>query len=326
MRAVPAAVAVLAAGLFCLPAVAADATATGIVVRAYDVLPSIAERISDVNAGRHGATTETDRTDWKEFFRSMGVEWPPGSFIKYNPVLRKVLVGNTEENLCVFEDRLQETDVVSSQVEIEAQFVAFQRSDIATAGAKGIVDVESLTALRQKGKAELLAAPKVLTQSGMEAMVKGVTEYIYPRESRPNEPTGAGGASGTTVPVGGIVSPGSFETREVGGIMTVLPTVTPEGQLIALTLAPQFMFEPVWRDYGLRRQEGSRLPLRMEQPFFHSDSVQTSLLVKNGETIVACGGMAGKAPEKVVYLFVTARLIGPDGKPVKRPEITGSER
>jgi len=187
--------------------------------------------------------------------------------------------------------------------------------------------VESLTALRQKGKAELLAAPKVVTQSGLEATVKGVTEMIYPTEFCA-APVAGTNTNTTATAADAVVEPGGFETREVGAILTVLATVTPESRLISLTLAPQLVFEPEWRDYGYTctNADGSVEVVHMEQPFFHSESLQTSVLVNHTETVLLGGGMPSKDPEKVVYMFVTARLIGTDGKPLKKRETVGSER
>ena len=41
-----------------------------------------------------------------------------------------------------------------------------------------------LHALQQRGHTDLLSAPKITTQSGQQATIKVVTEYIYPTECR----------------------------------------------------------------------------------------------------------------------------------------------
>jgi general secretion pathway protein D len=83
--------------------------------------------------------------------------------------------------------------------------------------------------------------------------------------------------------------------------------------------------------------------LRMEQPFFHSRSLQTNLLIYNGATVVM-GGMITEVREDVddkipflgdipilgrlfrskyeasqkrnLLIFVTARLVDPSGRPL----------
>ncbi|NIY16296.1 MAG: hypothetical protein GWM98_16055, partial [Nitrospinaceae bacterium] len=91
-----------------------------IVHRTYSVLPTVGEVISNLsqdfgNRGGGGGgdfiTLENegiggDATDWQEFFRQMGVDWPRGSSIKYIQSIGKLLVANTVENLTTFEEKL----------------------------------------------------------------------------------------------------------------------------------------------------------------------------------------------------------------------------
>jgi Ca-activated chloride channel family protein len=44
-----------------------------------------------------------EASDWKDFYRSLGVSWPAGSSIKYIPSLNKLVVANTLDNLEQFE-------------------------------------------------------------------------------------------------------------------------------------------------------------------------------------------------------------------------------
>lgn len=204
--------------------------------------------------------------------------------------------------------------------------------------------------LQQSGRADVLSAPKVTTKSGTEATIKVVTEYIYPTEFTvtPITATAAGGAGAAQI-VGGVVEPGSFETREVGVILTVLPEVSPEGQMINLTLTPEVVSEPEWHDYGsvYRDAQGNEQRLNMQQPFFHTRTISTSIQIYNGATVVM-GGMITErrvgADDKIPFLgdipllgrlfrsryetsekrnlliFVTARLVDPAGRPIKRQE------
>ncbi|MDD5522275.1 MAG: hypothetical protein PHI84_15770 [Kiritimatiellae bacterium] len=199
--------------------------------------------------------------------------------------------------------------------------------------------------LEQKGFADLLSAPKVTAKAGQEATIKVVTEYIYPTQFTVTPITGVG-LNGQATIVGGVVEPGNFETREVGVLLTVTPQVSPEGQMIELTMAPEVVTDPIWHEYGstYTAPDGSTMQLTMPQPFFHSRKLTTSISIYNGSTVVM-GGMItearstvddkipffGEIPligrlfrskydqsqKKNLLIFVTGRLVDPGGRPVK---------
>jgi general secretion pathway protein D len=169
--------------------------------------------------------------------------------------------------------------------------------------------------LCQRSDTDVLSAPKVTTKSGQEAIMKVVTEYIYPSEfnvqisQQGNSGGGIGGGGGTGEPVA-IVEPQNFTMREVGVILQVVPEVSSEGQMINLTMKPQVVSEPVWKNYGTKLPKTTYedtgilnpvtgvnftapktgyVELPMEQPFFTVRSVETQLLVYNGATVVMGG-------------------------------------
>ena len=213
-----------------------------------------------------------------------------------------------------------------------------------------------LHALQQRGHTDLLSAPKITTQSGQQATIKVVTEYIYPTEfetegiSGGNNNNNVGGSTSRGV-VGAVVTPSSFETREVGVILEVMPEVSPEGQMINLTLSPEVVSEPTWKNYGSSYTsydpDGNPVTqeLNMEQPFFHTRNLRTNLLIYNGATVVM-GGMITEVRRDVddkipllgdiplvgrlfrsryessekrnLLIFVTARLVDPSGRALDR--------
>jgi len=171
--------------------------------------------------------------------------------------------------------------------------------------------------LSQKSGTDLLSAPKVTTMSGQQAVIKVVTEYIYPSEYRvqisQQGNTGGGFNGGGTGEPLAIVEPQNFNMREVGVILDVTPTVSDEGQMIRLQLTPQVVSEPVWKNYGTKipRQtvipgalglgdtiETTYIELPMEQPFFSVRMVETELLVANGATVVM-GGLITEARQTI---------------------------
>jgi general secretion pathway protein D len=170
-----------------------------------------------------------------------------------------------------------------------------------------------LHALCQRSDTDVLSAPKVTTKSGQEAIMKVVTEYIYPSEfnvqiSQQGNTGGGLNSGGTGEPIA-IVEPQNFTMREVGVILQVVPEVSSEGQMINLTMKPQVVSEPVWKNYGTKLPKTVTEPtgildnlglpimiskteyveLPMEQPFFTVRSVETQLLVYNGATVVMGG-------------------------------------
>jgi len=238
------------------------------------------------------------------------------------PSIGKLIVANTVENLTLFEKVLDVLNVVPCQIEIEVQFVAFNKADIAKLAATGMVDVASLNLLRQQGRGDLLAAPKVVTQSGAQAAAKGVRECIYPTSFSIYSSVSTN-TNDTAMVSGPSVEPGDFETREVGAILQVLPEVTSDGSMINLTMTPQYVSEPVWRNFGGKYTDvhGKEQVAQIEMPFFHTEIVTTSVSIADGETILFGGGLPDKDNSKFVYTFVTARRIGMDGKVLKPRQV-----
>ncbi|MDP6524328.1 MAG: hypothetical protein QGH15_08895 [Kiritimatiellia bacterium] len=125
-----------------------DAPVGDIMTRTYTVLPSVGERINEMEGALRGDDRRDSddfialdavgsgptRGDWKEFFRELGVEWPAGSSIKYIPAIGKIVVANTSDNLTVFEQVLSELNVVPNQIEIEARFVEVSQNDLESFG------------------------------------------------------------------------------------------------------------------------------------------------------------------------------------------------
>lgn len=213
-----------------------------------------------------------------------------------------------------------------------------------------------LHALNQRENTDLLSAPKVVTKSGYEATMKVVTEYIYPTEFRVEiiESSVSSGSTTTDSPIGGLVEPGGFQMREVGVILQVMAEVSTEGQMINLLMTPQVVSDPTWENYGSEFYDPDsetvvRLPMR--QPIFKVRSVDTSISIYNGATVVL-GGMITEERTEVddkipllgdipllgrlfrsryessqkrnLLIFVTARLVDPAGRVVKLMDDTAT--
>ena len=206
-----------------------------------------------------------------------------------------------------------------------------------------------VNALSQKGHADLLSAPKVTCRSGVNAQIQVVREIIYPTEFEVSEPviSDAGLVSPPTV------TPGSFETREVGVLLNVTPTVAQDGYTIDLVMQPEVSELADWIQYGssITMPNGSTFTYNIPQPVFASRNVSTTIVIWDGETVVM-GGLIGETVLKVVdkipflgdipllgrlfrsegqrsekrnlIIFVTARLVDPAGNVIKKKQPAGA--
>ncbi|MFH0881185.1 MAG: hypothetical protein V2A34_15850 [Lentisphaerota bacterium] len=210
-----------------------------------------------------------------------------------------------------------------------------------------------LQALSQHGNSDLLSAPRVTTRSGVNAQIQVVKEIIYPTEFEVTQPTVQSQGDLVTPPV---VTPGSFETREVGVILNVTPTVGPDGYTIDLTMVPEVAELVEWIQYGstitvetgvVGARQARTFNFNIPQPVFSSRNVTTSIVIWDGQTVVMGGLIREKlvtVKDKVPFLgdipllgrlfrsegqhsekqnlliFVTARLVDPAGRPIHKAE------
>ena len=397
-----------------------NAPETELQFRQYSVIPDIEDKVltakestsNDDITGIGSTSIQGGTSDWKEFFRKFGVEWPDGSSVEYMRSVGRLLVKNTVENLSNLETVLAVLNVTPKQIEIEARFVEVSQKDLDSFGLEwnlnnaweilehkkdanlpidqrrrivmkagsinsgfnylsnnsnpavndgaaisdNILTIGSvltnpelslvLHMLSSRQNTDLLSAPKVVTKNGQEATIKVVTEYIYPTEYEV-EMLNVQDDDGNEFPMGAVVEPNNFQTREVGVVLTVMPNVNEDGQLIDLTLAPQVVSVPTWKNYGssypMMMPDGNyeQAQLNMEQPFFPVRSIQTNIQIFNGATVVM-GGMIteqrASQEDKVPFLgdlpligrlfrnsyemsdkrnlliFVSARLVDPAGR------------
>ena len=208
-----------------------------------------------------------------------------------------------------------------------------------------------LHAIEQKGGSDLLSAPRIVTRSGVSATIEVVQEIIYPSEFTAREGadvTIAGGdaTGGIEVPLvtSVVIFPETFETREVGVILNVTPTVGPDNYTIDLTLAPEVSELADWIQYGTP-------PFNIPQPIFASRNATTSIVIWDGQT-VAMGGLIneklvsfddkipilGDIPligrlfrskgensvKRNLLIFVSARIVDPSGRPVNEAQAVAS--
>lgn len=194
-----------------------------------------------------------------------------------------------------------------------------------------------IRALNQKKGVDLMAAPKVTTQSGKKAIISINREFPYPTEYEPPQiPTESGvsqgggtttGAASTTIPIVTPSFPSNFERRNLGVTLEVEPQVGADGYTIELNLSPEVVDFDGFINYGspiytIRMPSGilsvpltgisgallttvSGTPTRelltenvINQPIFSSRKVTTNVSIWDGQT-VALGGLIREDVQKV---------------------------
>ena len=207
-------------------------------------------------------------------------------------------------------------------------------------------------ALEQKGNSDLLSAPRVTTINGVNAIIEVVEEIIYPTEFDVTENDiqvqdgGGDGAAAAPVFVPPTVIPGGFETRDVGVILNVTPTVGADNYTINLVMLPEIAELVDWVQYGTQVPIGDQtFIVNMPQPIFASRNITTSMIVWDGHTVVMGGlireqlttfedkiPLLGDIPllgrlfrsegtrsqKRNLMIFVTARLVDPAGNNVNQ--------
>ena len=204
-------------------------------------------------------------------------------------------------------------------VSIEVRMVLMPRETAAelfepevTLGRVGVIKQETLRKLQQlvaKKKATILCQPQVTTVSQNTAQIKTVKEIRYPTEFSPasqmagtNVATNAGADGGT------ICFPGGFETREVGTLLNVTPTVMSDGTRIQLTLVPELAEQLANSKFEVSPR-GKRF---VEQPRFRSRQITTTVVMKSGTTIllgVADPVEGEEDKNQVTLIFLTSTIV-----------------
>lgn len=204
-----------------------------------------------------------------------------------------------------------------------------------------------LYALDQCTMTEVLSAPKVVTKSGTPAVINVVEENYYPTSW--SAPTVS--VTDNTVTVN-LSKPTFAEPTDLGIRLNVIPTVSSNNYTILLDLRPQVVAFDGWSDYRyhIKWQQGTSttpndtlIPVKMPK-ILHKD-VTTKVRIFDGETVVVGGiitddtvttddqvPILGNIPligrlfrsqykestKKNLLIFVTAKLVNPDGSTVRK--------
>ncbi|MES2308655.1 MAG: type II and III secretion system protein [Verrucomicrobiota bacterium] len=213
-----------------------------------------------------------------------------------------------------------------------------------------------LTAIAQKKSTDFLASPTVRVKVGSKALMNNARRMPYPVAfDKPKVPAiqvvaGAGGA--TTFPAAAFVPsfPNSFEFKDIGVKMEVQPQVPADKSSVELALAPDIIDFDGFINYGEQVNiidAGGAAHFfsanTINQPVFVSRKIQTKVTVKDKYTFVLAGlgrdevqktddkipilgdlpligsafrSHAVKTTKKNLLIFVTPRILLPDGTPL----------
>jgi len=157
----------------------------------------------------------------------------------------------------------------------------------------GDIDLR-IAAMEQEGTADVLSAPRVVTKSGSEAVIRVAETHRYPQDY--DVETGQ-----RTAPV---VKPQDWEDFDLGVSLKVTPTVDSESNTIDLELQPESMSFKGYDDYicGYNSQEtASARPLPdntlwVRMAFFDRRLVQAQVTIADGHTVVM-GGLVDERTE-----------------------------
>ena len=183
-----------------------------------------------------------------------------------------------------------------------------------------------IRALNQKKGVDLMAAPKVVTKSGVKGTVKIVNEFIYPKQYDPPQIPqstqvqiqGNGNFNIANQPPPSITPsfPRDFTMQPLGVVLEATPTIGPDGYTIDLELNPKVTdfdgfinygspINTVGSEIGLFNGVPASLPIvqtlttnTINQPVFSVREVNTFVTVWDGQT-VALGGLIREDVQKV---------------------------
>jgi len=278
---------------------------------------------SDSDAGC-GIWTVRDE-EVKNALINAGVPFPPGAMATYNQRWNLLVVLNTLSNLELVHQYVNKFLHETLQVAIETRFLQMPRTlaedlfadDDGLSRACIIKEkiLKRIDDLAKQGKIVELARPKLTTVSGNTAQVKSVKEFRYPTAfdalgsgSNTNKPSEVGGARAVIMQP----EPGPFETREIGSLLNVTPTIGPDGSLINLTLVPEISrVAPKMRQYTVTMPSGK---VTVEQPEFSSYQTTTTVQLKSGHTMLLSVmdpvAEDGKMTQNdVVFVLLSATVI-----------------
>lgn len=273
---------------------------------------------------------------------------------------------------------VQESDGINRFVNAASAVAPANRSVIPNRfGITGAIDSNRfaalMEALSQKSSTDLMTAPSVLVNDGLQASVLVARQFYYPTAF--DQPAATISRTGADVIIVDPVNPGAFsdssflvipswptefQSRHVGVSMVVQPRITVDRQRVFLTLKPEVTEFDGFINYGAEIRSPFQAdiedplnpgqfigalvsPNTINQPVFTTRIVENAQLeIQDGYTMVLGGliredistvedkvpilgdlplvgrlfrSKAEQAIKKNMLIFVSVRILRPDGEP-----------
>jgi len=223
-------------------------------------------------------------------------------------------------------DPLGEHDDLPRLIRVQAEFIEMPHATLTRLlleprvnGSDDIALRKELAGLVEKGEARMLETMLCTARSGQKATTEGIREYIYPTEYEPAEipntirikESGEQLASdGTLVATG--PTPTAFETRNLGSMFEIEPTLSDDHRLVDLRFVPEIVYHvenETWSEWVDERGDAS---IRM--PVFYVLRINTSVTLVPGQALMI-GAISPKNDEgkpdmdRKVMIFVRADVL-----------------
>ncbi len=291
------------------------------------------------------------------------VALPPGEYFR-----RALTSGNRSGNEAIIGDSID--DLILEQQQGFSRGAQRAPGILWANGRLNNTDVTMLMrGLNQKKGVDLVVSPSTVTRSGQQSKIEIIREFIYPTEYEPPElPNTVSTPVEVNVLTGEVrngvpplvpitpATPTSFETRPVGVVLDVLPTVSADRYYVDIALNPSVTDFDGFINYGtpITSSAPSTLtggssvveitPNQILMPVFSVMKTETNLTIADGSTLVI-GGMLQEKVQKVqdktkilgdlpifgrmfqseayapvrtaVVFLVTVKVVDPTGKPFR---------
>lgn len=242
--------------------------------------------------------------------QTLGIEFPTNTYIRYDSAGSRLLIRHTPAVAQSIARDLGHIDVV--QVQIDTTFIALPGADISAicrTNPAGTADSAAVLALWRGGKGRLMATTRCVTRSGVNAQTTAVREIKYATEY--DVKTSTNSTTGEFV-----LTPGAFETREVGSLLSYTPTVKSDGERIDLEIAPEYCELAGWTPISVAATNSAARAVgaTVTQPEFDNWKIQSSISMTNGGTTILGLGPSPKTGEHA-YVILTARVLNRPASP-----------
>ncbi|HOK03692.1 MAG TPA: tetratricopeptide repeat protein [Victivallales bacterium] len=212
--------------------------------------------------------------------------------------------------------------------------------------SQGVTYQAILHALNASNKSEVLSTPRVTTMNGQEATIRMTTERYFPESWTEASITDTG-----TLVYAVPSIPEFGDPVELGVSLTVTPTVDADKYTIGLQMIPTVQTHIGWTDYSyVIPSSVGNITNNIQMPIFELRTIETQMTIYDGETVVMGGAikdesgvtddripMLGDIPllgrlfrsktenrdKRNLLIFVTVRLVNPDGSPLREREVRG---